>query len=150
MGTVFAAVCANHIVSEQMTLAATRNVAIVVVVAVLLIAAAPLTVFIRPLRACKKRGMFLYGQLAGNVGAQFEKKWLERRDIDGNSLEVPDFSATTDLFGIVANVYEMKELPVGWRNLTNLVAAALVPFGPVALLAIPLKEAFEGLLKLLL
>jgi hypothetical protein len=150
MGTVFAALSANHIVSGQMTLHSTRNVAIVVVVAVLILAAAPLTVFVGPLRAAKKRGMFLYGQLAGNVGSQFEKKWLEQPGIDRSALEVPDFSATTDLFGIVANVYDMKELPIGWRNLTNLVAAAVVPFGPVTLLALPLKEVFEGLLKLLL
>jgi Protein of unknown function (DUF1269) len=39
------------------------------------------------------------GTLASDVGRQFERKWLTRTEaIDAGALEVPDFSATTDLY----------------------------------------------------
>jgi len=62
---------------------------------------------------------------------------------------VPDFSSTVDLYGVVANVYEMKELPFSLRNLGMLVAPALFPLVPAAMLVMPVKEVFEALLKLI-
>jgi hypothetical protein len=44
--------------------------------------------------------MFEYGSLAGQLGKQFEQKWL-KKPIDKGALEVPDFSSTADLYGAV-------------------------------------------------
>jgi hypothetical protein len=151
LGAGFAGLAANQVILNQLTLLGARNLAIAVVVLVLIISAGPLTPFIRPLRAAKKRGTFLYGALAGQVGWQFERTWIEsKRTFDHQALEVPDFSATTDLFGVVANVYDMKEFPFGLKNLANLVVATLLPFIPIALLKIPIKEVLQDLAKLLL
>jgi len=91
--------------------------------------------------------MFEYGTLAGHVGKQFEQKWLQK-PIDEGALDVPDFSSTVDLYGAVANVYEMKELPFSVRNLGMLIVPALLPLLPAAMLVMPVKEVFEALLKL--
>jgi hypothetical protein len=128
-----------------------KNVAIGVVILVVVLAAGPPTVFMKKLRKAKARGIFHYGSLAHAVGEEFERKWLDRAPaVDESALEVEDFSATTDLYAIVANVYEVKDVPYSWKDLANLVVAALLPFVPVALMAAPLEDILKALAKLLL
>ena len=67
-----------------------------------------------------------------------------------SALEVPDFSSTTDLYQIVSNVREMKELPFDLIQLRSLIIAVLLPFVPVALAAVPLRTILETVTKLLL
>src|SRR5262249_6077842 len=89
-----------------------KNLVIGLGLFVIVLSAGPLTVFVRKLRQTKKRGIFEYGSFAGDLGTQFEKKWINRNEkLNEDVLSVPDFSATVDLYSVVANVYEMKELP---------------------------------------
>ncbi len=89
------------------------------------------------------------GELAVRVGEAFESKWLERGgSVDRAALEKPDFSATADLYGVASNVYATRFVPVDLKNLISL--ALLLPFGPVVLLAIPIKTILKGLQSLLL
>jgi hypothetical protein len=105
----------------------------------------------KKLRIAKQRGIFEYGALAGDVGRLFEKKWLHRAGgVDEDAMGAPDFSATADLYGVVANAYGMKDLPFNLKDLGFLVLAALLPFAPVALMAVPSKLILESLMKLLL
>ena len=60
-----------------------------------------------------------------------------RPRIDESALGVQDFSATVDLFQTVANVYEMKLLPVDVRSLALIAGATLLPFVPVVFMGIP-------------
>jgi hypothetical protein len=60
------------------------------------------------------------------------------------------FSATTDLYAIVANVHSMRELPFSLKDLIPPLLAGLAPFIPVTLLAIPLNVLIDNLVKLLL
>ena len=89
--------------------------------------------------------------MAGAVGTQFEAQWIRQtRIVDETSLEVPDFSTTTDLYAVTANVYEMKEVPFSFRDLIGPIGvSALLPFLPLALLAVPLEVILRGLVKLL-
>lgn len=150
LGAVVAGTEANHVLHEGQSPLGFRNSAIGVTVFVIVLAAGPLVVFIRRLRSTKRAGIFHYGALADEVGREFERKWLARPEVVGPGvLEVPDFSATTDLYGIVGNVYEMNFLPFGWKNLIGLVVMTLLPFAPVALLAVPLDKLLQALMKLL-
>ncbi len=150
-GTIVAGMVANRIVHQGASPLAFKTVVIELVVFILILFAGPLTVFIRKLRSAKQRGIFQYGALAGDVGRQLEKKWLKRANgADDGALGTTDFSTTVDLYGIAANVYEMKELPFGLKELGFLIATALLPFVPVALMAIPLKEIIDHLAKLLM
>ncbi|HEY8185119.1 MAG TPA: hypothetical protein VIF64_03565 [Pyrinomonadaceae bacterium] len=52
----------------------------------------------------------------GYVGAQFEAKWLRTADpVDKAVREATDFSATLDLNGVAASVYDMRDVPFGLR-----------------------------------
>jgi len=127
-----------------------KHITIGLVVLVLILFAGPLTLFIGKLRETKRRGDFIYGALASEVGRQFEQHSLKReKDADEEAPNSPDFSSTADLYGAVANVYGMKDFPFGLRNLGLLVAVALAPFAPVALLVMPLNEIIKDLAKML-
>jgi hypothetical protein len=128
-----------------------RNGAIGVLIVVVVLAVGPLAVFLSKLRAAKLRGDLEYGALAHDVGLQFERRWLNKSPgLDPNTLETQEFSAMTDLYQVVANVYNVKSLPFALNDVTGIVVASVVPFVPVALMAVPLKDIVEGALKLLL
>jgi hypothetical protein len=128
-----------------------RNSAIAVVGLVIVLAAGPLLMFVTRLRNTRLRGMLQYGRLGSAVGAEFEQKWISRKgDVDSGALEVPDFSAMTDLYQVVGNVYEVTDLPFGLKDLTPIVIAALIPFVPVLLMTVPLAEIANTVKSLLL
>jgi hypothetical protein len=81
------------------------------------------------------QGMLAYGGMARDLGLQLEQRWLGKPMRDG-ALDANDFSAATDLYSIVGNVYAMNIVPVSLRNLMVIVTATLLPFLPVVLLAI--------------
>ena len=127
-----------------------KNLVIGLVVFLLVLFAGPLTVFLKKLRQTKIRGTLEYGALAAAVGTQFEAKWLHQKSVDGASLEVPDFSATTDLYSVAANVYAMREVPFTLRDVIGpIVISATFPLLPAALLAIPMKVIIQAVAKLL-
>jgi hypothetical protein len=150
LGTVVAGQIANRINLYGESLATFKHIAIGLVVFALILFVGPLTLFIGKLRETKRRGDFAYGALAGEVGRQFERRWLNReRGADEESPNAPDFSTANDLYGIAANVYGMKDFPFGLRNLGLLVAVALLPFAPVALIVMPLTEIIKDFAKML-
>jgi len=86
--------------------------------------------------------------LANQVGQAFERKWLDQKS-EHSALDKPDFSATTDLFSIVANVHAIRFVPVDLKDLTTIVVAMLLPFVPVVLLAFPLDAIWAQIKSLL-
>jgi hypothetical protein len=150
LGAIVAGQVANRITLYGESLATFKHIAIGLVVFVLILFAGPLALFIGKLRETKRRGDFVYGALAGEVGRQFERRWLKReRGADGEALNAPDFSSVADLYGMVSNVYGMKDFPFGLRNLGLLIAVALLPFVPVALMVMPLNQIIKDLVKML-
>jgi hypothetical protein len=118
---------------------------------VFLIFVGPLLVFVFKLHRQKMMGIFAYGDLAAHVGRSFEEKWLANYEsFASGALEASDFSATTDLYGIVTNVHEMRVLPFDLKGLFTLGVSTLLPFIPVVVMTIPLKEFVEGVLRLLI
>jgi hypothetical protein len=51
---------------------------------------------------------------------------------------------------VVSNVYAMDVIPIDLRNLVLLILATLLPFAPVALMAVPLDVGLTKLSELLL
>lgn len=150
LGAIVAGQVANRITLFGESLATFKHIVIGLVVFVLILFAGPLTLFIGKLRETKRRGDFVYGAMAGEVGRQFERHWLKREKVaDEEAQNAPDFSSTSDLYGIVANVYGMKDFPFGLRNLGLLVAVALLPFVPVALMVMPLTQIIKDFAKML-
>lgn len=128
-----------------------QNLVIGLLVFLVIIFAGPMTIFLKKLRETKRRGTFEYGALALSVGKQFESRWLpQRNNLDHQSLEVQDFSATTDLYSVVENVSAMRELPFILRDLIGPIGvSAMLPFLPLAVLALPMEVILRGLVKLL-
>lgn len=119
--------------------------------AVLVVFTAPLLIFTPILLQTWQRGTLTYGALAKTVGAAFERKWLgpDKRE-EQSALDKPDFSTTTDLYSIVANVHAIRFIPLDIRDLITLAVATLIPFGPVVLLAVPADTILQSLKSLLL
>lgn len=128
-----------------------RYVVPLCVLVVLLLFAGPLLTLYRPLRLAKVRAAFGYGELASALGRRFEERWLERGPVlDAEALAAPDFSATTDLYSVAANVREMRLVPLDLASLLPLVGATLAPFVPVLLFALPFEQVLQRAAKLLL
>jgi hypothetical protein len=122
-----------------------------VVAAVLVVFVAPLLVFSPRLAAERRRGIFLYGALAAAMGREFEKKWFGlQHKLDQEALAASDFSATTDLYAVAANVYAMQVAPVALKDMIFLALATLAPFVPVVLVALPLDVVLDKLAGLFL
>ncbi len=111
---------------------------------------APFLVFSPVLLKAWQRGSIEYGALAGRVGDAFENKWLGRGgSLDQAALEKPDFSATTDLYSVAANVYAIRFVPVDLKDLLVIVGALLAPFVPVVMLAVPVDQIWSSIQKLM-
>jgi hypothetical protein len=151
IGTVVSGGLANRIVYLHDPMARLRYIPLLVIAIVLIMCVGPLCVLWLTLRRARSRGIFAYGAFATRLGHQLEHKWLA---ITGNEtlhpLEVQDFSATIDLYSIVANVHQMKLLPIGMQSVTRLVIAALVPAIPLAFMALPFDVIIQRVIKLLL
>jgi len=151
LGTIAAGFVANHILHVRVPPTAYLHLLGALVIGVAGLFSGPLLIFSEKLLQAKRRGILVYGALALSEGQQFEQKWFQRvENIDESVLEVPDFSATTDLYQVVTNVYEMGIIPLELKNLVPLVTATLLPFVPVALMAVPLDVLLAQLAKFLL
>ena len=69
--------------------------------------------------------------------------------MDAQVLDRNDFSAATDLHQVVDRVRAMRFVPLDRTNVVMLAAATLVPFVPVALLAVPFDTLLKALFGLL-
>ncbi len=156
LSAIAAGGAANAILHHDASLFTTGYAVLGVILGELLLFALPLLAFSSKLLARWNRGVLEYGTLAMRVGHEFERGWLgsERRardDIDGaRPLDSPEFSATADLYQVVSNAYEMRFVPLDATSLLLLVSAAIGPFLPVLLLALPLGELLRRLAGFLL
>ena len=116
---------------------------------VITIFAAPLCVLFGTLLDAKRRGTFEYGALASSVGRQFEQKWLAAEKEGQSALEVQDFSATIDLYSVVANIDEMRTFPFKTSSLSRLAVWSVVPLIPVVLASLPFEVVVKRVIKLL-
>lgn len=150
-GTVVAGSILNRQVHQGSQPFDFKNLLIGLLVFLVILFAGPMTIFLKKLRETKRRGTFEYGALAMTVGKQFESTWLpQRNSLDKKSLEVLDFSATTDLYSVVANVSAMREVPFTLRDLIGPIGvSAMLPFLPLAVLALPMEVILRGVVKLL-
>lgn len=135
LSVIVAGTCANRIMHDGASILSFKYVVLGYTAVITALLIAPLAVFAGQLLDVWRRGVFEYGALARDVGLQMERKWLNRA-ADASALDVPDFSATTDLYAIAANVYSMNVFPISLTNIAALVVATLLPFVPVVLFSV--------------
>ena len=141
---------ANRVLNMDTSFFAFKYVIAAVVAVILLLFVGPVVVFAGKLIEARRWGIIAYGGLAKAVGTELEKKWLDERNrVDERALDAPHFSATTDLYQVVSNVYQMKSFPIDIQNLIALVGVTLLPFLPALLFEIPLDKILSDLVKVM-
>jgi hypothetical protein len=149
-GAIVAGSVANEVLHHGASLGSLRNVIGGTAGACVLLFCAPLCVFAPRLAAERRRGLRQFGELATNFGLRFGEEWFHAtRRVDPQVLDRNDFSAATDLYQVVDRVQAMRFVPLDRTNVLMLAGAALVPFAPVALLAIPVETLVKTLFGLL-
>jgi hypothetical protein len=149
LSSVVAGPLANRVTQGGAGITAFRAPVLAFAVLLLVLLTGPLLLFTGRLLASMQQGMLAYGAMARDLGLQLEQRWLGKPMRD-DSLDANDFSATTDLYSIVGNVYAMKIVPLGLRNLAAIVIAMLLPFLPVMLLAMSPLALFKKLSEFVL
>jgi hypothetical protein len=151
VGTMAAGGVANRIIYRAQSPLEFKPVLLVVIGFVLIFCIGPMCEFARVLLRLKRKGAIAYGTLASAVGQQFEAKWLQHACAETPEvLEVQDFSATTDLYSIVANVHGLRPLPIGVHDVASIVIATLVPAIPIALVIFPFDVILKEVIRLAL
>jgi hypothetical protein len=150
MGAALAGAVANRMFHHGQKLTSFADVAAVLVGAVLLVCVAPYFAFTPTLLHMRRDGLLKYGGFARTVGEQFEQKWLNRPEsLNQDVLIVGDFSAMTDLYGVVSNVNDVSALPVSRLDLYGLFASAFVPAIPVVIGSVPFDVVARAAMKML-
>jgi hypothetical protein len=150
IGVLTAGTLGNEVI--HLHLDSMNHIAVPVATAIVVVAllVSPPLLFARMLMLTRRRGVFEYGALARQVGAEFEAKWLANdKTVDTSALSEPDFSATTDLYSVAANVYAMQPTLFDPRVAASVAVATLLPFAPIWLAVIPTKVLLTHLVGLL-
>jgi len=149
LSVIVAGLAANRVVHNAAPLLSFKYAVIGLNFLIIVAFMGPLLVFCPQLFSAWKRGVFEYGALARGIGLQLEHKWLSR-SVGEKALAASDFSATTDLYSVTANVYAMNILPLSLTNAAVLVVATLLPFIPVVLMSVSPEVIFHKLAGVLL
>jgi hypothetical protein len=150
LGVIAAGSVVNRVVYYGVSWGDIQKTIIGLLIVVLVLFVGPLLIFSFNLHLEKVSGIFRYGQLADALGREFERKWLENSEkVNEGALEATDFSATTDLYQIVSNVYQMAIVPFELRTLISLFVSTLLPFVPVLVMTVPFNVIVKDLLSLL-
>lgn len=113
---------------------------------------APLAALSPTLARTYRRGVTEYGELAAETGRAFEGRWLATHaaKTPEAGLHEPDFSATIDLYSVVANVHAMRLLPMAFKDVAVLLAGAVLPFLPILFATVPADVLWTRVRDLLL
>ena len=150
LAVVVAATLGHSLVLEGVTVVGHEATPLITAGLAIVVFASPPLLFARVLVAARHDGMLEYGELCRNVGLVFEQRWLGgRTPVDPGVLERPDFSATTDLYGLSVNVFEMKLLLVDYPTLVALALASVLPFAPLWLAAVPFHAVVDHIVGML-
>jgi hypothetical protein len=147
---IVAGALANRVIHAGASILTYRFLILGLTVCVVLSFVAPLSVFFGNLLSTWRSAVLYYGALAERVGHRFEDSWPNTKDFAENPLQTQAFSATTDLYQVVANVYAMKLMPLDALSVAFLAGVALLPFLPVLLISQPLDEMLKTLLGFLI
>jgi hypothetical protein len=119
---------------------------------VLIISLGPLLVFSPKLFDTKRKGLLEYGALANEYTQSFERKWIRREAPEGEALiGSADIQSLADLGNSFEIVRKMRPAPFDLATaILPMVAAAAIPFLPLALTVFPLEEILKKVIGMLL
>jgi len=145
---LLAAFMANDIMYADATLRglAPEILSYVALATVLLLA--PLLVFFPGLRRAKIDGLLKYGRLGDTMTDTFDHRWAgsgPSKDPNG-LIDTADPSSVTDFSAMYDVVAGMQSFPFNLRQAAAMVVLLLIPFAPLLLTAMSLKQLLQRLL----
>jgi hypothetical protein len=150
IGAISAGTMADQVFHKGLSPIEHPAIPIATTIVVTLVLMFPPLIFGRALLQAWHHGMFTYGELARRMGAAFEAKWMAPdRVVDRSTLDLPDFSSTTDLYSIVAYAFDMQPFLFDYKIAVMIAIATLLPFAPIWLSVVPAKTLLDHLVGLL-
>jgi hypothetical protein len=112
----------------------------------------PLLVFSLKLFDTRRKGLLDYGALANEYTQSFERKWIRREAPEGEALiGSADIQSLADLANSFEVVRKMRPVPFDLvTTILPMVAAAVIPFLPLALTVFPFEELIKKIVGMLL
>jgi hypothetical protein len=119
---------------------------------ILIVFLGPLLVFSPKLFDAKRKGLLEYGALANEYTQSFERKWIRREAPEGEALiGSADIQSLADLGNSFEIVRKMRPVPFDLMTaILPMVAAAAIPFLPLALTVFPFEEIVKNIIGVLL
>jgi len=146
-----AGVLANEIVYDKVPLQHFYAAVAAYIIIAILILISPLALFAGLLLRNKRKGLEDYGSLATAYTGAFHRKWIEHVEPEDEPLlGTGDIQSLADLGNSYKFVEEMKPLPIQLPTLLHLIVAGLLPFTPLLLAVMPLKQLLGLVLKVLM
>jgi hypothetical protein len=148
IGALCAGSVAESVIVDGRPLWDFRFYIIAQILVVVVIFAGPLLVWRQPLHRLQGWGTLHYGRLASEMGRAFQQRWLaEGRVADADALAAEDFSATADLYSIVADVRKINVNVLDMKAVSPLLVASLLPYLPIVFAVMPLDDILKSALK---
>ena len=114
-------------------------------VALLIVIAGPLLLFVRQLYEAKDSAVFHYGALASRQIQQVDRKWLSGEPVQGDA--GIDFRAIHQLGNSLTAVRDMSIIPLDKDDVLKLLFVAFLPYVPLLVKLVPMDEVWKLLLK---
>ena len=114
-------------------------------VALLVMIAGPLLLFVRKLYEAKDSAVFQYGALASRQIQQVDRKWLSDEPVQGGV--GVDFGAVHHLGNSLTAVRDMSIIPLAKDDVLKLLFVAFLPYVPLFVTLVPMDEVGKLLLK---
>ena len=114
-------------------------------VALLVMIAGPLLLFVRKLYEAKDSAVFQYGALASRQIQQVDRKWLSDEPVQGGV--GVDFGAVHHLGNSLTAVRDMSIIPLAKDDVLKLLFVAFLPYVPLFVTLVPMDEVWKLLLK---
>ncbi len=151
IGTMTSADVASNILFEHSTLASEKLVVIAFIVGATVVFLLPLLTLAGTLHRTRRKGLIEYGAFASRYDQQFDRKWVQRRNPEGEPLlGTPDIPSLANLGISFQTVHEMRFLPIDRRSIMILTISAALPMLPLVFLDPRAMEIAEKLVSRLL
>jgi len=150
IGTVLSGALANQILHAGASVMQFNTVIGGYIVLAVLIAFGPLILFGKALVELRREGQLVYSGAATRMLGQFDPAWTSKWTDPPSRPEDLDPSMVTDFASIHANVLRLRAIPIEPRELMSFVVLVALPFLPLLLTEMSLKELLKHLAGLLM
>ena len=151
ISAVLAGRWAHDLYFHEETLAGLKAPFFAMAGALILFQMLPLLVFSRKLYLFRRNALYQYGLLLTKHGRLVRDRWILGKQIpEDKVLEAQELGPLTDINAVYEAVKDMRAFPIDRDSVLLLLAPIVIPFIPLLLIKMPIKELFNELLNTLI